>query len=574
VSEVPSFSYGEGYGWTANVYLDYPKEVIRNQKFNAKAYIFIIYGAEAQVPLDGVKVDLWYYSPEWSSYFTIGSGVADNGVVEFTDAEISEVGKFELALKIYDPELNFPIISVGYITVRDPVLTVKITDEKGNPLMDVKVRASNYTTYRAYTNESGIARMRVYGGVEYDVLAYKDYYNNNLEKYLGTVFMDRDKEISGTLVYTGTPPPPPEDTIVYFTVINAYTKEPIESARIDINGITIYTDVNGNASAKLTVGKSYDVTVSKDGFKSWSGTIDVAKDLEVMVKLIPIIEVEFTLSVDKPEVTEGEEVTLYGTLKVNGKPFENEVNIYEMLAEGKMNLLTTVISTNGEFTVTIKPTVGLHSYAASTVIYQTEYWTQPLSVNVKEVPTYVFEITAEKVEENLYLIKGKLTDIYGNPVPNNYCALYVNGQYNQTAKTDENGEVQVYLELIEAGEYVIYMTATVDTYTVKSNEITLMVEAPPPPPPPPPAEYPKAKIISVKAPTQITAGQIFKVEINLKNEGADGTIIVRIADEQGNIITEGKIYLPQGVEGLKTFDIKAPKTPGKYRFTVQAGHLE
>ncbi|NPD85371.1 T9SS type A sorting domain-containing protein [Lentimicrobium sp. L6] len=79
---------------------------------------------------------------------------------------------------------------------------------------------------------------------------------------------------------------------VVFTITDEESSEAIEGAEVNLDGSIMLTDTQGVATfSNIVFGEDIDVTVSKEAFYSYEGTIDIAEEVvELDISLEPIID--------------------------------------------------------------------------------------------------------------------------------------------------------------------------------------------------------------------------------------------------------------------------------------------
>ncbi|NPD45111.1 T9SS type A sorting domain-containing protein [Lentimicrobium sp. S6] len=79
---------------------------------------------------------------------------------------------------------------------------------------------------------------------------------------------------------------------VVFTITDEESSEAIEGAEVNLEGSIMLTDTQGVATfSNIVFGEDIDVTVSKEAFYSYEGTIDIAEEVvELDISLEPIID--------------------------------------------------------------------------------------------------------------------------------------------------------------------------------------------------------------------------------------------------------------------------------------------
>lgn len=369
--------YGAQYTFTV-----YPKTISE-----------LVNWVKERLPDGELRLDLCNSIPGEAGLHLFASATIHTVNGEIVEDSVNFTGKFwdvgELTLYLFWYVNQY--VTLGTVRVRYPVLRVYISDELGSKLSGVEVKAtlstSYWVTYRGVTDVNGIAVMDIVDGSEpLNVYARKAGYNDYPDwTYLGQTpapwVKGGDVEISGVLRYTGAQPPPPVYINVTVRVFHAVTKQPVQGATVTLDmeskatnadGVALFTDVQG--------GRDVNIKVSCPGYKDYSGTVSLPQnDMEIGIGLLPTVTVELKLSVDRVSITEGEEVTFTGTLRVNGQPSTETVELVEILGGGEFKLIEKF---NGDFTYRYKPSRGIHSYATCTVIYNTKYWSNMVTVEV------------------------------------------------------------------------------------------------------------------------------------------------------------------------------------------------
>jgi len=368
-------------------------------------YTFTIYPKTIPELVDWVKehlpqggelqLDLCYEVPGVSGWFIFGSATlhsSDGGILEDAvniSGEFWHVGDLTLYLLWYVNQYK----KIGAVKVRYPVLKAYITDEKGNRLegVEVEVRLKDWPweSYHGYTDVNGVAIIEVHDVTSrLKVYARKAGYDvYPLYTFIGETSSIQEKggdvEISGVLHYTGAQPPPPVYITVTVRVFHAYTKQPIKGANVVLDSTSKVTDDNGLAVfTNVQGGRDASIVVKCPGYRDYSTKVSLPQgDCEIGVGLIPILNVKLELKVDRTLITEGEEVTFTGTLRVNDQPSKETVELVEVLPEGKYSSISKF---SGDFTYKYKPSKGIHTYAINTVIYNTQYWSNIVTVDVRE----------------------------------------------------------------------------------------------------------------------------------------------------------------------------------------------
>ncbi|MEM2661571.1 MAG: hypothetical protein QXS74_09660 [Nitrososphaeria archaeon] len=282
---------------------------------------------------------------------------------------------------------------MSYSKWGEPVAVFKvfIVDQNGDRLPDVEVYIycvqSGVRGYKV-TDNNGYVEFQGGLGLDYCIcarkLGYSDYPDWTL---IGSVHNTEWKVyvFQGQLTYKGEmTPPQPQYCNIKIHVYDAYTFKDIDGALCLLDGLS-QTTSKGYAYFNNIEVKQYTLRVSKEGYKTHEVTIDAVDGLEVGIGLIPTVNVSLTLNVSKDEIFEGEQIVLSGTLTLNGIGYSNVISLYELFASGERKIIATTTSNdNGNFTFTLTPSIGLHSYICETYIYNTYYYSNMVNVNVKE----------------------------------------------------------------------------------------------------------------------------------------------------------------------------------------------
>jgi len=161
---------------------------------------------------------------------------------------------------------------------------------------------------------------------------------------------------------------------VTFRVYDAYTKQPIAKARVEVDGYSAVTDSSGLAYIYLTY-KEYNVKVTANGYESYSDKLYCRG--EIGIALIPITVHAIpkpTLTVDKDSIVEGESITL------SVDPNNITVDLYE-LVDNQYNFIKSFTAQT-----TLTPTRGDHTFAVKYVYrygsYSSEVWSNVIYVHV------------------------------------------------------------------------------------------------------------------------------------------------------------------------------------------------
>jgi hypothetical protein len=288
------------------------EEVVMPEYIAGFTYTFTIYPKRTDLEVwfksydvKGVEVelDLYYAVPGYYEYFLIGKGkihTDENGniiedSVSYT-GKFNHVGNLTLVLRAIPPD-----VYRGYetVTVRYPRLIVKVTDDKGNPLEGVEVLAYPegwVSPLRGVTDSSGVAIIDLRDpstAAPIVDLSMKVYVRKSgYDKYPDYTFLGSapsplstgdDTSISGVMHYTA-PKPPVEVTVIVYDYTTGY---PIAGAMVELNALSTSTDSSGKAKFTISTG-SYPLTVSKSGYETYSGTVNITEACTIEVHLHPI----------------------------------------------------------------------------------------------------------------------------------------------------------------------------------------------------------------------------------------------------------------------------------------------
>jgi hypothetical protein len=342
-----------------------------------------------------LQLDLCNSVPGMAGWHLFGSAVIHVSGGEIVEDSVNFTGKFwDLGnLTLYLAWYVNQYKEIGTVYVRYPVLRAYISDDQGNRLSGVEVKAtpsvSYWDSYYGLTDVNGVAVIDIVnGGEPLNVYARKAEYDSYPDwTYLGQTpapwVKGGDVEISGVLHYTGVQPPPPTYITVTVRVFHSITKQPIKGANVTLDSTSKVTDENGLAVfMNVQGGRDASIVVKCPGYRDYSAKVSLPlSDVEIGVGLTPSITVELKLAVDKTTIIEGEEVTFTGTLRVNGQPSTETVELVEVLPEGKYSSISKF---SGDFIYKYKPSKGIHTYATNTVIYNTQYWSNIVKVDVRE----------------------------------------------------------------------------------------------------------------------------------------------------------------------------------------------
>ncbi len=83
-----------------------------------------------------------------------------------------------------------------------------------------------------------------------------------------------------------TPAPAPTANLT-FVVTDNVTSLPIQGATVSVENVKINTDKAGTAVFTNVARRSHKYTVVKEGYKQFSGIVNVTGDITVPVKLVP-----------------------------------------------------------------------------------------------------------------------------------------------------------------------------------------------------------------------------------------------------------------------------------------------
>jgi len=214
-----------------------------------------------------------------------------------------DVGDLHLFLK-WGPEA-WQEYSIGTVKVRPARLIVKITDDKGNPLSDVTIEA--YPTWgwekwwgplTGKTGADGVAIIELKFGAynplyfidkPLDVYAYKIGYDNYPSRtHIGTAPAPKDAggdtSISGVMKYTGAGIAPAPVTVTVI-VRDAETRKPLMGANVQLDTRIASTDVEGKVVFSNVPSGTYHLTVSRDGYESFSSAVDIVLSCTIEVNL-------------------------------------------------------------------------------------------------------------------------------------------------------------------------------------------------------------------------------------------------------------------------------------------------
>jgi hypothetical protein len=317
-----------------------------------------------------------------------------------------EDDKLTATLTIWEAVSNQPvvifrdrnIVEIERVSSRYPKLTIKVFDQDGKPIdgveVGVRVGTRTWFTYYGYTVNGVIEfeivdvfeELHVYGRKE----GYDEYPSWSYLGHTPPLKDVGDYTLTATMKYTGIVAPPPPPITVKVRVYDAYTYDPIASANVKIDTAPGSTDSSGIAKITLPSAGIYTVTVSKDGYESWSQTLSLVDGQEVGVALKPkIVLPKITLSVDKTSIAEGETVTF------TVEPSDIDVDLYEIIGTEYKYILTFRGQTS------LKPEAGDHTYAVKYIYkygtYTSEIWSNIVYVHVEVGKPFAVENWIVKV---------------------------------------------------------------------------------------------------------------------------------------------------------------------------------
>lgn len=303
-----------------------------------------------------------------------------------------------------------------------PIFKVFIIDQNGDRLPNAEVyiyQIQSNTRYFGVTDSNGYIEFGGTIGFDHIICARKLGYSDYPDWTIIAEIYDAEwKEyvVQGQLTYKGEmTPPEPQYCSIKIHVYDAYTFKDLDGALCLLNGLS-QTTVKGYAYFNNIQVKQYVLKVSREGYGSYETIVDAVDGLEVGVGLIPTVNVSLTLNVSSLEVVEGEQIVLSGVLNLNGVGYSNTISLYEIFAGGERKLIATSTSdSNGNFTFTLTPDKGYHSYICETYIYNTYYYSNIVNVNVKEKaiippipptpPTPPTPVTPEQIKWVLLRVK-------------------------------------------------------------------------------------------------------------------------------------------------------------------------
>ncbi|RLC75998.1 MAG: hypothetical protein DRJ03_29385, partial [Chloroflexi bacterium] len=134
------------------------------------------------------------------------------------------------------------------------------------PIPNATITINGYTTS---TNSAGYYEIEVPAGT-YTVSASKSGYRSESR----TVTVGAGEMVGCNFLLEPVPTPPPEKGIIYGTVRDVVTREPLSGVTIKINGYTAVTDTSGYYEVEV-MPDTYTVTASKTGYEPASRTVTV-----------------------------------------------------------------------------------------------------------------------------------------------------------------------------------------------------------------------------------------------------------------------------------------------------------
>jgi len=214
---------------------------------------------------------------EFSGFFNITMPNRDITVVLKAGHDEWEDVKEERTVRVSAPPP--PEKGTIYGTVRDA--------ETGKPIAGASITANGYSTS---TDESGYYEIEVDPDT-YTVTASKNGYRSKsriVTVYAGTR-IECNFELEPITPPPPPPPPPPEKGVVYGTVRDAETGEPIPDVIIRIDGYTAVTDSSGYYKVEVSP-NTYTVTASKTGYEPASRivTVGAGERVECSFELKPV----------------------------------------------------------------------------------------------------------------------------------------------------------------------------------------------------------------------------------------------------------------------------------------------
>ena len=167
------------------------------------------------------------------------------------------------------------------------VATFTVTDsETSDPIPNANVTVGNQSSY---TDDSGVALLTL----------LDDTYDYTITKY-GYYDATGSITVSGANISENVSlDPAPIFYTLSFKVKSDFDELPIEGAAILVDGTTIYSDANGDASIELSAG-SYTYVITYDGFEEYSASVNIANsDLLRNIYMVPYTyTVQFTVYKD------------------------------------------------------------------------------------------------------------------------------------------------------------------------------------------------------------------------------------------------------------------------------------
>lgn len=209
-------------------------------------------------------------------------------------------------------------------------------------------------------------------------------------------------------------------TTVRGTVIDG--ANPVRNARITVtraDGTTFnqstVTQINGTYAFSLPAGKSYQITATKDGYKTSTFTT---------VSLVPSTTVirDFSLSANPSSVA--------GTVRINGGNALGNAKIVALRSDNVREDSTTT-KTDGTYLLGLNP--GNYTLLISKAGYTRESLSTSLSIGQK-----LTGVNAT-VDENFVFVSGSLFDSDENPVEQVFVNLTRNGAGGASTTTDQEG---------------------------------------------------------------------------------------------------------------------------------------
>jgi hypothetical protein len=109
---------------------------------------------------------------------------------------------------------------------------------------------------------------------------------SNIDEIKALTFPGDPNDPASTPTPTPTPTPSPT-AIVTFKVTDNVTGLAVQNARVSMDGISIKTDATGTAVFTNVALGDHTYTVSKTGYRRYTGVVSVAGDTTVNVALVP-----------------------------------------------------------------------------------------------------------------------------------------------------------------------------------------------------------------------------------------------------------------------------------------------